>query len=142
MKVDEIQVGGTHYKVEGLQHWGLVDLYRVGYFEANISKYVTRWRKKNGVQDLEKAAHYLQKLIELRSELSWSDCLERQPRVFHDVITRFVDDNQLIAEEAAILHQVLAWRSIQDLVEAAKKLQSLIECASGGPTAGYVNQDR
>jgi hypothetical protein len=33
--------------------------------EGNIIKYVSRWRDKGGVQDLRKAQHYLQKLIEV-----------------------------------------------------------------------------
>ena len=142
MSANKIQIGGGHYQTLGLQHWDIVDLYNVGYFEGNISKYVTRWRKKNGVQDLKKAAHYLQKLIESRSNTgdlsNW-----RQPRVNPAVITRFVDDNQLTAAETVILHRVLHWRSIDDLTVAAARLQELIESEeSGGPTAGYVNQDR
>jgi hypothetical protein len=30
-------------------------------------KYVTRWRQKGGVEDLRKARHYLDKLIELET---------------------------------------------------------------------------
>jgi methyl coenzyme M reductase subunit C-like uncharacterized protein (methanogenesis marker protein 7) len=142
MGANKIQIGGEHYKSSGLQHWDIVDRYDVGYFEGNISKYVTRWRKKNGVQDLKKASHYLQKLIESRSG-GWADYSERQPRVPHEVITHFIDDNQLGATEAAILHQVLHWRSIEDLTSVAVKLQELIDFDEfGGPTAGYVNQDR
>ena len=32
---------------------------------CNIVKYITRWRDKGGVDDLRKARHYLDKLIEL-----------------------------------------------------------------------------
>jgi hypothetical protein len=65
------QVGGEHYRLipgtcpncgEEVQHW---DLYaRAPYLEGQITKYVTRWQKKNGVEDLLKARHYLAKLIE------------------------------------------------------------------------------
>ncbi len=59
------QVGGTHYQ-SAYQHWDLVAEYLgSGYFKGVISKYVTRWRKKNGKEDLQKARHYLVKLIEL-----------------------------------------------------------------------------
>lgn len=61
------QVGGDHYKTDGLrpQHWDLVDLYEWDYFQGQITKYLMRWRKKNGIEDLEKARHYLDKYIEL-----------------------------------------------------------------------------
>lgn len=58
------QVGGEHYKAD-IQHWDFVLANGLGYLEGQISKYVTRWRKKNGMQDLYKARHYLEKLIEV-----------------------------------------------------------------------------
>ncbi len=58
------QVAGSHYRSE-IQHWDYVIANDLGYFEGQITKYVTRWRKKNGVQDLHKARHFLQKLIEV-----------------------------------------------------------------------------
>jgi hypothetical protein len=35
----------------------------IGFCEGNIIKYVTRWRKKNGIEDLMKAKTYLDRLI-------------------------------------------------------------------------------
>jgi hypothetical protein len=35
--------------------------------EGNVIKYVSRWRKKNGIADLEKAKHYIDLLIELET---------------------------------------------------------------------------
>lgn len=58
------QVGGSHYGLGALQHWDIVALFNLDYFQGNISKYVFRWREKGGVQDLEKAQHYLEKYIE------------------------------------------------------------------------------
>jgi len=58
------QVGGGHYKAH-IQHWDFVIANDLGYFEGQITKYITRWRKKNGVQDLLKARHFLDKLIEV-----------------------------------------------------------------------------
>lgn len=61
------QVGGTHY-LSSIQAWDYILANDLGYLEGNIIKYVTRHRKKNGVQDLEKALHYLQKLIETEND--------------------------------------------------------------------------
>lgn len=65
MNANDTQVGGTHYKDKAIQPWDYIAANELGYFEGNIIKYVSRWREKAGVQDLMKAKHYLEKLIEL-----------------------------------------------------------------------------
>lgn len=64
MSANDKQVDGTHYKLE-IQPWDYITLNRLGYLEGNIIKYVTRHKEKNGVKDLEKAKHYIDKLIEV-----------------------------------------------------------------------------
>lgn len=64
---NERQEGGNHYRSE-IQHWDYVWKNDLGYFEGQITKYVTRWRKKNGLEDLLKAKHFLDKLIEIATE--------------------------------------------------------------------------
>lgn len=59
------QVGGKHYKGYAIQPWDYVVANKLDYFQGSIIKYVTRWRDKAGVQDLEKAMHFLQKYIEV-----------------------------------------------------------------------------
>lgn len=68
MKANERQVGGDHYRTESSQHWDRVVELGLDYFQGQITKYVERCKKKNGIQDLEKAAHFLQKYIELAKE--------------------------------------------------------------------------
>ena len=63
---NETQVAGEHYRTP-IQHWDYVLANDLGYFEGQITKYVTRWRKKNGLEDLRKARHFLDKLIESES---------------------------------------------------------------------------
>ena len=63
MSANDRQVGGEHYK-SGIQHWDYAISQKLGYMEGQITKYVTRWDKKNGLQDLRKAAHFLERLIE------------------------------------------------------------------------------
>lgn len=55
------QVGGSHYRA-GYQHWDLVIENRLPYLEGQITKYITRYKKKNGAQDVEKSIHYCEKL--------------------------------------------------------------------------------
>jgi hypothetical protein len=59
------QVGGTHYKKGGEEHWDRA--YRLGYdcYQYIITKWLERWRDKGGLQDLYKARHALDKYIEV-----------------------------------------------------------------------------
>lgn len=63
---DLVQVGGKHYKgcPPEFQHWNLVIVHNWDYFQGQIIKYVMRWKDKNGVEDLKKARHTLDKYIE------------------------------------------------------------------------------
>lgn len=64
---DNTQVGGQHYKTANpaQQHWNLAVDLEWNYLQAQVIKYMMRYRNKNGVQDLEKARHFLDKLIEV-----------------------------------------------------------------------------
>ena len=64
MSANDKQVGGEHYKAS-IQHWDYVVANELDYFQAQITKYVTRWKKKNGMADLQKAQHFLEKYIEV-----------------------------------------------------------------------------
>ena len=59
------QVGGDHYKNKKIQPVEYIHANSIGFFEGNVIKYVTRWKSKNGIKDLEKARHYIDLLIEL-----------------------------------------------------------------------------
>lgn len=61
------QVGGDHYRQLSPQPWDVIAAWRLGFFSGNVIKYVARHREKGGVEDLRKARHYLDKLIELQS---------------------------------------------------------------------------
>jgi hypothetical protein len=64
IRANEQQVGGEHYAVKAIQPWDFIIANNIGYLEGNIIKYISRWKDKGGVEDLKKAQHYLQKLIE------------------------------------------------------------------------------
>ena len=72
-KANETQIGGSHYKTQTSdkpQHWDIVAMHNLDYFQGQITKYVMRWKNKNGLQDLQKAQHFLQKYIELNTPLT------------------------------------------------------------------------
>lgn len=61
----ETQVGGNHYKDLPVQPVHFCQLNKLGYCESAAIKYIVRHGRKNGKQDIEKAIHYLQLLIEI-----------------------------------------------------------------------------
>lgn len=64
VKPTKIQVGGSHYNTMKIQPIEFIYENNIPYMEANVIKYVCRHKSKNGLQDLEKAKHYIDLLIE------------------------------------------------------------------------------
>lgn len=62
------QVGGDHYKNLKIQPVEYITENGIPFIEGSVIKYVTRWRSKGGVKDLEKARHFLDILIEMNKE--------------------------------------------------------------------------
>lgn len=63
------QIGGNHYQKE-IQPWDAMEAWMsreafVGYLQGNVIKYISRWKDKGGVQDIRKAQHYLEKMINI-----------------------------------------------------------------------------
>lgn len=61
----KVQVGGDHYKRLKIQPIEFIHANNIPFAEGNVIKYVTRWRDKAGIKDLEKAKHFIELLIEL-----------------------------------------------------------------------------
>lgn len=120
MSANERQVGGSHYQ-SSMQHWDFIEDNGIGYLEACATKYITRHRKKNGLQDLEKADHYVEKLIQLAKDGRES----RSGICIH--VTEFCEANNLQEREARICRLLFADWTISDLHEARGLIQNLIE---------------
>jgi len=65
MSAFDTQIGGNHYAKFAIQPLEFIVRNNIGFLEGNVIKYVVRWKDKAGVQDLKKARHYLDMLIEL-----------------------------------------------------------------------------
>ena len=65
MSAKDIQIGGSHYSKYSIQPTEFIHKNNIPFIEGNIIKYVIRHKDKNGVQDLLKAKHYIELLIEL-----------------------------------------------------------------------------
>lgn len=63
-----IQVGGDHYKGKAIQPVEYIHANKLGFIEGSVVKYITRWREKNGFEDLKKIKHYVDLLIELETK--------------------------------------------------------------------------
>lgn len=65
---NKTQVGGTHYKNMSIQPWDAMAAWMTpeefrGFLRGNIIKYVARASAKGGIEDIRKARHYIEKLI-------------------------------------------------------------------------------
>ncbi len=67
-KILDHQEGGSHYKKMAIQPIDFIYFNDIPFIEGNIIKYVLRHKKKNGLEDLKKAKHYLEILIEKEYE--------------------------------------------------------------------------
>lgn len=131
MSANDIQIGGNHYQGGKLQHWDLIIKTASGYAEGNATKYLTRWRKKNGVQDLRKSMHYLEKLLEEAStngvkNRSWFVDPDRCGKA-EGMLNLFYSDNKIGAAEELAMSKVLFWTEPADIEFAIQLVLGLIK---------------
>ncbi len=126
MKVNKRQVGGDHYQ-SSYQHWDLIAEHGVGYLEGCATKYASRWRKKNGVQDLEKAVHYVDKMLELCRAGDYTS----SGFVSNDHLQHFFVANDIAdVDEMRVIQFVCQWDGYVPKLERAKKhLKNLLKKA-------------
>lgn len=164
MSVNSGQVGGEHYKSE-YQHWDFVHLCLDDrYLEGNLTKYVARHTKKNGVQDLKKAVHYLEKLVALNAANQMHPLVAGRWMARYESPAHFCDVNQFNPLERTIIIRVASWRTAADLKEISSLLDTLVnreeksarqleglkagapiraadlDMRAGEPGSGYVDQ--
>jgi hypothetical protein len=64
MTASKQQIGGSHYRDFAIQPSEFIHKNGIGFLVGNVIKYVCRYKAKNGRQDLEKARHYIDLLLE------------------------------------------------------------------------------
>ena len=62
------QIDGAHYVDMPLQPWEIIERNNLSYWEGNALKYLLRWRKKDGVIDLDKCIHYCEHIKVLHAK--------------------------------------------------------------------------
>lgn len=120
------QVGGDHYK-KPIQHWDFAASNGYDYLLGQVTKYLFRWRDKNGLQDVEKAAHFLQKAGEVFS----SDMAPIS-------IGAFLDANNVVGPERTLFLMLHAYHDTNDpvfLIEAQRLMNDVLVLAGGAPLA-------
>ena len=144
------QIGGTHYvPADKFGHWDLCDQHNVSYLEASATKYVSRWRKKNGFEDLQKAVSYIDKRLaalypevatQIQGAASGSvsadpidSCFNRNYRSFTVptlALMKWFKNVNMGKEEEEICLLILCWEDRQHLVQAKERISMLIEAQS------------
>jgi hypothetical protein len=64
MSALDTQPGGDHYRAMKIQPIEYILKNELGYMEANVVKYISRHRNKNGAEDIKKAIHYCEMILE------------------------------------------------------------------------------
>lgn len=135
------QIAGTHYKTK-YQHWDMLPNigYDGQYFAGQISKYLMRWRKKNGVRDILKAQHFLEKMVELTRSIGpefLTNGFDTDEEVRAQIqghmathLDEFFTVNEVGMQERAIITCVLFANNVAVLHEAQEECAALLTVVS------------
>lgn len=115
----------NHYQAPYL-HWDLVHQVGMGYFEGCASKYISRWRKKGGRADLEKAQHYLAKLRELVDPSKRRELPNSRSSIRHEA-EQFAAANRLNVLETQLVVEIALWQYVQELDAILQQMPEIIE---------------
>jgi hypothetical protein len=137
MNTLEIQVGGSHYKSLPYQPIELFIPWGTRYAEAAVVKYVSRYRAKNGSEDLEKAIHFVELLRDLRYRRPvdmlrrlwrWVGVAAAWPKRVRlsRECDRFCDVNGFSAIQRRAIRRIMLHTSEQDLDHCVSEIRRLI----------------
>ncbi len=128
-KIDAIQIGGDHYKNHAYQHWNMVCDTDLPYVLGCATKYVSRWENKNGIEDLRKSIHYIEKADQ---EVIFAENSDEFTSYYRLFLTQFGEFEQQVLE---FIYEGL-------YSEAVELIRDRIDEAECGPTANYVDPDK
>lgn len=149
MTADDLQVSGDHYKTD-YQHWNWILALGFGseYYIGQATKYLTRWRKKNGLRDLLKGQHFIEKLLEIVEQrgdtfLHFGHISDEDIRPIildhlNSHLQHYIDVNQIDSVTASLIIGVSFANNAQTLREvlwACKELAAFEERSGGGTKA-------
>lgn len=108
------QHGGNHYQQMKYQHWDFAVDTCQPYLIGCATKYVSRWRSKNGIEDLRKAQHYLEKATERGVDQGMDFSATK--------LDRFTA--QLQPDDAEVIELIMDGRNQR----AIERIQNIIDC--------------
>lgn len=138
---NKTMVGGGHYHQgnKGFQHWDLVTYNKLGYFEGQITRYISRARYKNGLEDYRKAHHYVLKMKELFSiriggVFGFFERRVYEPQhsdgvVSYNNVRRFCREQDLTTLETNAMLMACQWLTTQDLLVLESMTHELVRGA-------------
>jgi hypothetical protein len=127
--MSEINKEAPPYYKSSYMHWDFAVKVGLGYLDGCSTKYVARWRGKEGLKDLRKAWNYLEKLIEV------GDYGIQRKNVNIDIeLQRFVEANKLTFLEHQYLFILCTYRNEAALRSARHILAKIIATAKNEGT--------
>lgn len=108
----QVQVGGDHYKNRAMQPIELITKTRCTFIQGCIWKYITRYKEKNGKEDIQKCIHYAQLAIQLKDngQLGYRKL---------DIVREYCKVNNLSKEQEAVI-MLTAYDSYQRVIDECK----------------------
>ena len=108
----QVQVGGDHYKNRAMQPIELITKTRCTFIQGCIWKYITRYKEKNGREDIQKCIHYAQLAIQLKDngQLGYRKL---------DIVREYCKVNNLSKEQEAVV-LLTAYDSYQRVIDECK----------------------
>lgn len=138
------QIGGSHYKAQ-YQHWDYCKDTNMGYLEGNATKYLMRWDKKNGLEDLRKSLSYVEKLM------VGNEHTVRVPPKNFSLFERLCTENNVGDIERLIMYAIFHWETYTNLSDTRLHLIDYIKSKEereatlkslAEPTSAYTNQGK
>ena len=77
-----------HYTKGGIEVIDFIEAKGLGLHEGSIIQYVTRWREKNGIEDLRKAKWYIERLIQLEIARIENQLDEEEEAIITELVNR------------------------------------------------------
>lgn len=112
------EVGGTHYADMKIEPIELIQALKLDFFQGSIVKYVSRYKNKNGIEDLKKASHYCQWCIDhdMCYNLDIDDSQSLMIDMYCD-INNLADLENIIIESAVCCDYVRCLDEINNLMK-------------------------
>jgi hypothetical protein len=128
-EANKSQIDGTHYKT-AYEHWDYALDAGLGVLEYAATKHLGRYDKKGEpLNDLRKARHYVQKLIENTTLASLLCPRNRFDRAYlQGVVARFIDANNIPGDAADAVVELTCWQTREDLFRVLGFIDRMIGC--------------